>query len=84
MKQMSQQKRLAVSGLDEKSSPFVPTKTQEIFKNSANLQLRGNTYDANHLDRFLNSNYGEKSLGTNLTTQFEANLKKQMKVEKEE
>ena len=54
----------------------MPTKTQEIFKNSANLQLRGNTYDASHLDRFLNSHYGEKSLGTNLTAQFEATLKK--------
>ena len=54
----------------------MPTKTETIFKNSANLQLRGNTYDASHLDRFLSSNYGEKSLGTNLTAQFEATLKK--------
>ena len=54
----------------------MPTKTETIFKNSANLQLRGNTYDASHLDRFLSSNYGERSLGTNLTAQFEATLKK--------
>ena len=66
MKQMNMQKRAAITTLDESSSPFVPTKTQAIFKNSANLQLRGNTFDAKHLDKFLGSNYGERSIGTNL------------------
>ena len=40
----------------------MPTRTQEIFQNTANLSLRGNTYDAKHLDQFLTSAYGEKSL----------------------
>lgn len=48
--------------LTEKDSPFAPTRTQQIFHNTANLSLRGNTYDAKHLDKFLESGYGEKSL----------------------
>ena len=28
----------------------------------SNLKLRGNTYDARHLDRFLDSEFGERSL----------------------
>ena len=61
MKLMSKQRREAVQSLGEDSSPFVPTRTQKIFKNTANLTLRGSTYDAKHLDRFLGSNFGEKS-----------------------
>jgi hypothetical protein len=45
-----------------------------IFQNSANLQLRGNTYDANHLDKFLDSGYGEKSLSSNATAMFRQQL----------
>ena len=47
--------------MDETQSPFVPSKTQKIFKNVANLSLRGATYDAKHLDNFLSSDYGDKS-----------------------
>ena len=59
---MSMQRREALQTLNESNSPFVPTKTQQIFQNSANLQLRGNTYDASHMDKFLSSGYGEKGL----------------------
>ena len=76
MKQMSQQRREAIATLDESQSPFVPTKTERIFQNSANLQLRGSTYDATHMDKFLNSGYGEKSLGTNVAASYQASLKK--------
>jgi hypothetical protein len=65
MKLMSQQKRVALKTLDESSSPFGATTTQRVFKNVANLQLRGNTYDAKHLDSFLNSDYGDKSFNPN-------------------
>ena len=58
---MSKQKREALQKLDETVSPFVDTKNQQIFKNVANLSLRGNTYDAKHLDQFLTSDYGDKS-----------------------
>jgi hypothetical protein len=67
---MSVQRRQALSTLDESSSPFVPTKTQQIFQNSANLQLRGSTFDATHLDKFLSSGFGEKGLGTNASVQY--------------
>ena len=66
-----------MSTLDEKNSPFVPTKTQQIFQNSANLQLRGNTYDATHLDKFLSSGYGEKGLGTNISANYQTTIKKE-------
>lgn len=59
---MSKQKRQAMQSLDEKCSPFVPTRAQKIFRNTANLSLRGSTFDAKHLDRFLTSSFGEKSL----------------------
>ena len=39
----------------------MPTQTERVFKNVANLSLRGSTFDAKHLDRFLSSQYGEKS-----------------------
>ena len=54
------------------------TKTQQIFQNSANLQLRGNTYDATHLDKFLSSGFGEKGLGTNVTATFQASMKREI------
>lgn len=65
--------------LDESQTPFVASKTQKIFQNSANLQLRGHTYDASHMDKFLSSNYGEKSLGTNVTATFQAQLRRAAK-----
>ena len=58
---MSRQRREAIQNMDESSSPFRETKSQAIFKNAANLTLRGSTYDAKHLDSFLTSTYGEKS-----------------------
>lgn len=58
---MSKQRRDALQTLNERNSPFVNTRTQEIFKNVANLNLRGSTYDAKHLDKFLNSDYGNQS-----------------------
>jgi hypothetical protein len=54
----------------------VPTKTEKIFQNTANLQLRGSTYDATHMDKFLGSGYGEKSLGTNVASTYQASLKR--------
>lgn len=47
--------------MTENDTPFRETKTQLIFKNVANLTLRGTTYDASHLDKFLGSDFGEKS-----------------------
>ncbi len=43
--------------LNEKNSPFKDSKTRTIFKNTANLSLRGTTYDATHMDRFLGSTF---------------------------
>lgn len=74
---MSVQRRQALSTLDEKSSPFVATKTQQIFQNSANLQLRGSTFDATHMDKFLSSGFGEKSLSNNITAQFQQVIKRE-------
>jgi hypothetical protein len=45
--------------MTEKDSPFVETKTKRIFKDSANVNLRGNTFDALHLDNFIASDYGD-------------------------
>ena len=47
--------------MTEKDSPFVETKTKRIFKDSANVNLRGSTFDALHLDSFIASNYGDKN-----------------------
>ena len=33
-----------------------------IFKNTANVSLRGSTFDARHMDSFLSSGFGEKSI----------------------
>lgn len=49
----SKEKRAMLDTLNEKTSPFTDTKTQKIFKNTANLTLKGSTYDATHLDSFL-------------------------------
>jgi hypothetical protein len=53
----TKQKKHAMEALNEKTSPFRETHTRKIFKNTANLSLRGNTYDATHMDKFLNSSY---------------------------
>ena len=50
--------------LDDNTSPFTDTKAQKIFKNTANLTLKGNTFDANHLDSFLSSQYCSKPEST--------------------
>ena len=48
--------------MTEKDTPFKPSTTQKIFKNAANVQLRGNTYDARHMDSFLGSGFGDRSV----------------------
>lgn len=48
--------------MTEKDTPFKPSTTQKIFHNAANVSLRGHTYDAHHLDKFLGSNFGERSI----------------------
>lgn len=60
MKQQLKQKREALSQLTEDSSPFKDTKTTNLFRNTANLTLKGTTYDATHMDKFLTSQYGHK------------------------
>ena len=40
--------------------------------------MRGNTYDATHLDKFLSSGFGEKGLGSNVTATFQASLKREV------
>jgi hypothetical protein len=62
MLKMSKMRREAINNLDEAGSPFKHSRTQRIFKDAANLQIRGGTYDANHLERFMDGDYGEKSL----------------------
>ena len=49
----TKEKKLLLSQLTEKTSPFRDTTTRKIFKNTANLSLHGGTYDAKHLDKFL-------------------------------
>ena len=46
--------------MTEKDSRFVETKTKRIFKDSPNVNLRGSTFDALHLDSFIASDYGDK------------------------
>ena len=48
--------------MTEDDTPFKATTTQKIFKNAPNVSLRGATYDAKHLDSFLGSGFGEKSI----------------------
>jgi hypothetical protein len=43
-------------------TPFKNTRTQTIFKNAANVTLRGSTFDATHMDKFLGSGFGERQL----------------------
>ena len=62
---MSQQKRSALLSMQETDTPFRPTHTQTVFKNTANLQLRGKTYDATHMDKFLGSEFGESRIMEN-------------------
>lgn len=51
--------------MTEADTPFKASTTQKIFHNAANVSLRGHTYDATHLDKFLGSNFGERSLQVN-------------------
>ena len=53
----SKQKKELIEGLNEKTSPFRDSKSRTLFKNTANLSLRGNTYDATHMDKFLTTTY---------------------------
>ena len=62
MRQQDNLKRTALQNMTDLDTPFRATKTQQIFKNTANVTLRGNTFDARHLDQFLQSGYGEKSI----------------------
>ena len=48
--------------MTEDQSPFKPSRTQLIFKNAANVSLRGSTFDATHMDKFLQSGFGETSM----------------------
>ena len=48
--------------MTEDDTPFRPSKTQTIFKNAANVQLRGSTFDATHMDKFIGSGFGERSI----------------------
>ena len=60
----TRQKKALLATLDERTSPFTDTQAQKIFKNTANLTLKGNTFDANHLDSFLTSQYCSKPQST--------------------
>lgn len=51
--------------MTEEDTPFKASTTQKIFKNAPNVSLRGATYDAKHLDSFLGSGFGEKSIQVN-------------------
>ena len=63
---------MALMAMTEDETPFRPTRTQTIFKNAANVTLRGTTYDARHMDKFLSSGFGERSIqmGDNLAHSF--------------
>jgi hypothetical protein len=43
----------------EKDTPFRQTKHETLFKNVANVTLKGTTFNATHMDKFLTSGYGE-------------------------
>jgi hypothetical protein len=62
MRLQDHQKRMALRHMTEEETPFKPSRTQKIFKNAANVTLRGNTYDATHMDKFLSSGFGERSI----------------------
>ena len=53
---------MAMNNMTDDDTPFKLSKTQTLFKNAANVQLRGNTFDATHLDKFLQSGFGERSI----------------------
>ncbi len=57
---MSLQKRSVFGTLEDTS--IIESHSQRLFKNVANLALRGNTFDARHLDNFLDSVYGDRAL----------------------
>ena len=48
--------------MTEEDTPFKPSVGQRLFRNAANVQLRGTTYDARHMDKFIDSSFGEKSV----------------------
>lgn len=50
-----------MQSLGEEETPFRQSKHETLFKNVANVTLRGTTFNAQHMDRFLNSNYGERT-----------------------
>lgn len=62
MRAQDKLRRSAMLSMTEMDTPFKTTHTAKIFKNSANVQLRGTTYDARHLDSFLGGDFGEKSV----------------------
>jgi len=50
MRLMALQRREDLKTLDEKNSPFRETKAKIVYRNVANYQMSGSTYDAKHLD----------------------------------
>lgn len=74
MRLQDHQKRVALNNMTEDDTPFKASRTQSIFRNTANVSLRGSTYDATHLDKFLSSNFGEKSLQINEGGHYTDNL----------
>jgi hypothetical protein len=64
----SKEKKAILETLTDATSPFSDTKTQKIFRNTANLTLKGTTFDATHLDNFLNSKYGQARSGYKTST----------------
>ena len=52
---------MAMEQLSAEATPFRETKHETLFKNIANVTLRGTTFNATHMDKFLNSEYGERT-----------------------
>jgi hypothetical protein len=50
-----------MQNLVEEETPFRQSKHEALFKNVANVTLRGTTFNASHMDKFLNSGYGDKT-----------------------
>lgn len=42
--------------------------SQTVFKDCANLNLKGSTFDAMHMDKFLGSEYCNKNMVSNYAT----------------
>ena len=45
--------------MKEEDSPFKLKRTDNIFKNTANVALKGTTFDASHMDNFLKGQFGD-------------------------